>query len=89
MNRSQFEKELLEMGFTPMSQSNGKDTYSLMGGTLFGRRNRGTFVTTSAEGYTINHKTGEGMNFGRSIKWENAPKSAAEAIQSLFKTYGL
>lgn len=89
MNRKQFEKELLDMGFTPMSQSNGKDTYSLVGGTLFGHRNRGTFVTTSEEGYTINHKTGEGMNFARTLTWKLAPKSAAKAFKDFFSTYGI
>lgn len=89
MNRKQFEKELLDMGFTPMSQSNGNDTYSLVGGTIFGHRNRGTFITTNQEGYTINHKKGEGMNFGRSVKWQHSPKTAAAAIKKLFDDFGL
>lgn len=29
------------------------------------------------------------MNFGRSVKWQHSPKTAAEAIKKLFDDFGL
>lgn len=89
MNRKQFEKELLDLGFTPMAMAGGSDSYRLAGGTLFGRRNTLTIITTDKDGYSINFKNWANVGFGRSVKWKFAPKSVHKAIEKFFSDFGL
>lgn len=87
MNRKQFEHQLLEMGFTPISFDGGCDRYALSGGTLFGHRNRNTTITTHKEGFFVMHTTQEGMTFGRSYRWSSCQSSASKIIKKFFSDF--